>query len=412
MAHCRRKHVISIAAWCLALWSLVACGGGSVVPPDTSLPALPTATTVAAVATQLPPPPIAVTQAAPSAPTPIVAPTTATLPTPEVTVTPPITDVIGPDQIPANVNPLTGETVADTAVLAHRPLAIKVSNSSAVVRPQSGLNNADLVFEHYAEGGITRFTAIFYGQGTELVGPIRSGRLIDLEIPKMYDAAFAYSGSSAPVRNLVRNSSFFDRVISPDFGHDGFWRDYEIGNPNKPGWETLYTNTDTLRRLLQQRGLDTAPQLPANMSFNEAPPPNGAATSSISIQYLGTNVFWQYDAGSRRYLRWVDGEAHLDANSNQQLNFRNVIAVAANHVDTLILEDEVAGGHYSIEIQLWGEGPVSIFRDGQRYDGQWRRSDPSHMITFYSMDGNAIPLAPGNSFFQVVPLGFTGLTTQ
>ena len=407
-----RQRVALMLACCLALCALAACGGSSSSLPPASLPPLPTATTMPAAATQLPPPPVAVTQAAPATPTPIAMPTTAALPTPEVTLTPPTADLIGPDQIPANVNPLTGETVADAAVLAHRPLAIKVSNSSAVVRPQSGLNNADLVFEHYAEGGITRFTAVFYGKGAELVGPIRSGRLIDLEIPKMYDAAFAYSGSSAPVRDLVRGSSFFDRVISPDFGHDGFWRDYEIGNPNKPGWETLYTDTDTLRRLLQQRGLDAAPQLPANMAFNEAPPANGAAVSSISIQYLGTNVFWQYDAGSQRYLRWVDGEAHLDANSNQQLRFRNVIAVAANHVDTLILEDEVAGGHYSIEIQLWGEGPVSIFRNGQRYDGRWRRSDASHMITFYDMDGNVIPLAPGNTFFQVVPLGFTGLTTQ
>lgn len=408
----RRYYVLVIAAWCVALCGLVACGGDNAASPPATLPALPTATTMPAAATQLPPPPVSVTQAAPATPAPLIIATTAPLPTPEVTLAPPITGLIGPDQIPANVNPLTGETVADTALLAHRPLAIKVSNSSAVVRPQSGLNNADLIFEHYAEGGITRFTAVYYSQGAELVGPIRSGRLIDLEIPKMYDAAFAYSGSSAPVRDLVRSSNFFDRVISPDFGHDGFWRDYEIGNPNKPGWETLYTNTDTLRRLLQQRGLDNAPLLPANMAFNEAPPPNGAAVASLSFQYLGTNVFWQYDAGSQLYLRWVDGEPHLDANTNAQLNFRNVIAVAANHVDTLILEDEVGGGNYSIEIQLWGEGPVSIFRNGQRYDGRWRRSDPTHMITFYDLAGNVIPLAPGNSFFQVVPLGFTGLTTQ
>ncbi|MCA9937932.1 MAG: DUF3048 domain-containing protein, partial [Anaerolineales bacterium] len=376
-------------------------------------PAAPTtAVSIPAAATELPPPPVSVTQAAPPTPTLIVPPTLPPAPTPEAATPLVISGIIGPDQIPANVNPLTGETVADPATLAHRPIAIKISNSSAVVRPQSGLNSADLVFEHYAEGGITRFTAVFYGQGTDLVGPIRSGRLIDLEIPKMYDAAFAYSGSSAPVRDLIRGSRFFDRVISPDFGHDGFWRDYEIGNPNKPGWETLYTNTDTLRRILQQRDLDTPPQLPSNMGFSAASPTNGAPVNSVEVQYLGTNVFWQYDAGTGRYLRWADGEPHLDANTNQQINFRNVVVVAANHVDTLILEDEVAGGHYSIEIQLWGEGPVSIFRDGQRFDGRWQRVDPGYMLTFYDADGNVIPLAPGNTFFQVVPLGFTGLTAR
>ncbi|MCB8952042.1 MAG: DUF3048 domain-containing protein [Ardenticatenales bacterium] len=402
-----------LVMWLIAS-ALVGCGSSRAISPTpTNLPAAPTtAGSIPAAATELPPPPVSVTQAAPPTPTLIVPPTLPPAPTPEAATPLVISGIIGPDQIPANVNPLTGETVADPATLAHRPIAIKISNSSAVVRPQSGLNSADLVFEHYAEGGITRFTAVFYGQGTDLVGPIRSGRLIDLEIPKMYDAAFAYSGSSAPVRDLIRGSRFFDRVISPDFGHDGFWRDYEIGNPNKPGWETLYTNTDTLRRILQQRDLDTPPQLPSNMGFSAASPTNGAPVNSVEVQYLGTNVFWQYDAGTGRYLRWADGEPHLDANTNQQINFRNVVVVAANHVDTLILEDEVAGGHYSIEIQLWGEGPVSIFRDGQRFDGRWQRVDPGYMLTFYDADGNVIPLAPGNTFFQVVPLGFTGLTAR
>jgi len=83
--------------------------------------------------------------------------------------------------------------------------------------------------------------------------------------------------------------------------------------------------------------------------------------------------------------------------------------LAANHVETDILEDMVAGGHYSIEIQLWGEGPASIFRDGQRFDGQWRRNGDTEMVSFYDSSGNALPLDVGNSFVQLVPLGFDGL---
>ncbi|RMF36206.1 MAG: DUF3048 domain-containing protein, partial [Chloroflexi bacterium] len=85
------------------------------------------------------------------------------------------------------------------------------------MRPQAGLSFADLVFEHYAEGGVTRFTAVFLGHDAEKVGSIRSGRLIDLEIPAMYKAMFAYSGSSGGVKERIRNADFFpDRVISPD----------------------------------------------------------------------------------------------------------------------------------------------------------------------------------------------------
>jgi hypothetical protein len=318
-----------------------------------------------------------------------------------------IPGLIGPTDFPAQVNPLTGEVVNNPALLARRPLAIKISNYPPVVRPQAGLNNADLVFEHYAEGGVTRFTAIFYSRDADPVGSIRSGRLIDLEIPNMYDAALAYSGSSGRVQEMISASSFFARVISPDFGHSGFYR---IENPTVAIEHTLFTDTVTLHYLLGLRGQDIPPQFHHGMAFLPTPPAGGIAQANrIEIQYRGTNAFWQYNTNSGRYTRWTDGEPHLDANTGQQLNFRNIIVLGAHHVDTDILEDLVDGGHYSIQIQVWGEGPVSVFRDGQRYEGFWRRAAADDMLSFYDLNGNILPLAPGNSFFQIVPLGFDQL---
>ncbi|HZD10185.1 MAG TPA: DUF3048 domain-containing protein [Candidatus Binatia bacterium] len=323
---------------------------------------------------------------------------------PEPTTT--IPGLIGPDNFAANVNPLTGLVVEDVSRLNRRPLAIKISNYPAVVRPQSGLNSADLVFEHYAEGGVTRFTAVFYANDADPVGSVRSARLIDLEIPKMYDAAFAYSGSSGPVRLMLHDSVFFDRIISPDFGHGGFYR---VEDPNKAIEHTLFTDTGRLRAILDERGLNTRPQFHTNMAFLEEAPDGGAPASSIEIRYAGTNAFWRYDPITDGYMRSTDGVAQVDANTGNPLNFKNVIVVGAHHEDTGILEDQVGGGHYSIQIQIWGEGPVSIFRNGQRYEGRWRRESPEDMLTFYDMEGNILPLAPGNSFFQLVPLGFEGL---
>lgn len=313
--------------------------------------------------------------------------------------------MIGPDTFPPGVNPLTGETANDTTMLSRRPIAVKVSNAPAIVRPQSGLNNADLVFEHYAEGGLTRFTAVYYGKDVAVVGSVRSGRLIDLEIPKMYDAAFAYSGSAGLVRLMLRDSPFFDRIISPDFGHGGFFR---VQDTNKALEHTLFTNVNNLRAILEERGQNTPPRFNNSMAFRAEPLAEGAPAGRVEIQYEGTNATWVY-GGDGRYWRWTDGERHLDAISGQQLNFKNVIVVAAHHEETDILEDNVGGGHYSIQIQIWGEGPVSIFRDGQRFDGTWRREDPEHMLAFYDNEGNILPLAPGNSFFEVVPLDFDRL---
>ncbi len=356
-------------------------------------------------ATVAPPPPT------PPPPAPVVVDEGAAQPTaspapPTATAVPIPEGVIGPHNFPDNVNPLTGETVSAPAVLARRPLAVKISNAPAIVRPQSGLNNADLVFEHYAEGGLTRFTAVFYSKDADPIGSIRSGRIVDLEIPKMFDAAFAYSGASGPVRLMFQDSEFFDRIISPDFGHGGFFR---VEDPNKAFEHTLFTSSYNLRAILDQRGQNNPPQFQNGMAFSQEPLFPGEPARQIELGYDGTYVTWAYGAGDGRYTRWTDGEMHLDANTGQQLSFKNIIVLGAHHQDTDILEDNVGGGHYSIQIQIWGEGPVSVFRDGVRVDGRWHRADPHDMLTFTDLDGNILPLAPGNSFFQLVPLGFDRL---
>lgn len=333
-------------------------------------------------------------------------PSTATIepsptPTPEPTV--PIPGMIGPDVYPDDINPLTGLVVNDPEILARRPLAIKLSNN-ARVRPQSGLNRADLVFEHLTEGGITRFTAIYYGADADKVGSIRSGRLIDLELPIMFDAAFAYSGSSIELHWMFARSIFFDRIVSTGFAHGGFDRISNPDNPNERVEDTLYTGTGTLRWILDQRGQDTQPNFANGMAFHPDPLEQGVEASNVEIRYPATNVFWFHSPGLGGYQRWSDGIPHVDAISGAQLLFQNIVIVKAPHLDTEIIED--SGGSPSIQIQIWGEGPATIYRDGVRYDGLWRRLDNRHMLTFHTTEGDLLPLSPGKTFFEVVPDDF------
>lgn len=323
--------------------------------------------------------------------------------------------MIGPDDLEADVNPLTGLVMADPAVLDRRPIAVKISNSPArYVRPQAGLDKADLVFEHYAEGGVTRLTAVFYGQGASQVGSVRSGRLIDLEIPAMYQAVFAYSGSSVGVRDRIRNSDFFDRVISPDFGYG---EPYFVRVPREgvPFEHTLFADLYDIWAWLDNNDNNVRPEL-RGLAFSEAPPQiadEGAATS-IFVGYIAgeSQVKWVYDPGTGRYLRWQGGAAHQELVGGQQISAANVVIVGAHHEDTDILEDHVAGGHYSIEIQAWGEGPATLFRDGLRYEGRWHRVNRDDMLTFTDLEGNILPFKPGNTWFQLVPLGFNQLIVE
>jgi hypothetical protein len=334
-----------------------------------------------------------------------VAPT-ATLP-PTITPEPSLTPTAIPVRLESAVdfgtdrNPLTGELVEDTTILNRRPLAIKISNAPARwVRPQSGFNEADLVFEHITEAGITRFTMVIYGKTPPNVGPIRSARLIDLEIPAMYDSGLVYSGSSDGVRQKLLTSDLRPRILFAN--EPGYYRT----GANKPIEHTLYAIPATLWGVMEAKGLGNRPVLNTTMVFDELPPVGDIPASEVTLDYRWAVVDWKYDEESGHYKRWTDGEVHKDANTDEQIQASNVIVILANHREDPTICEQVTNGvctHYSVEPQIWGTGPAILFRDGKRYDGTWQRINRGDMLTLYDAAGEALPLQIGNTWFQVIP---------
>jgi hypothetical protein len=309
-----------------------------------------------------------------------------------------------------DINPLTGEKVDDPALLDRRPLAIKISNAPPQwVRPQSGLNDADLVFEHITEAGITRFTIIVYGKTPPKVGPIRSARLIDLELPAMYDAALAYSGSSEGVREKLLNSDFRPRIL---FAYEqGYYRTGE----DKPLEHTLYGIPETFWEDLEAKGLNQRPNFNTYMAFTSDPPSGGQPAQEAIVDYDWEVVNWRYDDQTGKYLRWSDGEEHLDGNTGEQVSAANVVVILAGHIDDPTICEQYYNGvcaSYSVQPQIFGTGQAVIFRDGQRYDVNWQRIGRYDMFTFVDDAGQPLPLKPGNTWFQVIPFWYDNPVTS
>jgi hypothetical protein len=329
--------------------------------------------------------------------TPARPPTTTPEPTPTLMAIP---GLIGPE-FAANVDPLTGLTVDDPAVLDRRPMVVKISNAPPLVRPQAGLNEADLVYEHYAEGGLTRFSAIFYSHAPTRVGSIRSARLIDYELVPMYNALLAYSGASDGVIHLLESSDFWERTyVGIWYGTPYYWRDETIEVPHN-----LFLNSAALWDLATNEGLNQRPDL-QGMTFLDAPPSNsGGTANTIDIRYRATRAVWDYDPSIGRYRRSTDGLGHYDGNTMEQVTAANVVIVYANHTLSDIVESEWQGSvTYGIEIELWFEGDAVLFRDGQQYNGRWIRPAREAMLSLRTGDGQYLPLKPGNTWFQIVPL--------
>jgi hypothetical protein len=329
----------------------------------------------------------------------VIQPPTAT-PEPTLAPTPSLPTPL--PTIAGDVWPLTGLPVSDLALLKRPPFAVKISNSP-VVRPQSGLQLADVVFEHLAEGGITRYTAIFHSQESERIGSVRSARLIDLEIPAMFQCLLVYSGASAEVTRMIQESDFAARSLSDWFGAPVFYRVPITGLAYE---HTLFTDTKIVWDLAQRRGWygDFGFR---GMRFDPNPPAGGRPATSIFIPYSRTysDVTWTYDASRGEFLHSILGVAHKDRLTDIQVGADNVVLVYVNHVETLIVEDEL--GSRSIQIQLWGEGKATVFRDGKAWDVTWKRANRPDPLTLIGSDGQLFPLKPGNTWFNTVPLDMT-----
>lgn len=353
--------------------------------------------------------------------------------TPESTA-PALEGALGPLEYESNINPLTGLAVADIAQLERRPIVVKVSNNPAIVRPQAGIGAADLAFEHYTEAGITRFSAIFYGQAPERVGSIRSARLIDYELVPMYDGLLAFAGASVgvdkriygseavaafycnsqqdfstclagvnetgPVGNL-EPSEFAERAYKGVlFGRPYYFRDESLPVPHN-----LFVNPQALWELAAENGQAQRPDL-QGMAFH--PEPQGTPTGSgiyAQVRYQTTLVEWHYDPPTARYYRSTDGQLHLDANTEEQVSAANVVIIYAGHYLTDIVESEYQGNvNWSVQITVWPEGDAVILRDGVRYEGRWLRPSRPELLSFQTNDGEIIYLKPGNTWFQLVQL--------
>jgi hypothetical protein len=327
-------------------------------------------------------------------------PTRTRTPTPTRTSTPSPT----PKILPADVNPLTGETVSDPALLDHRPLAVKIANTRPCARPQSGLNEAAVVFEHYVEAWITRFTAIFYGSevDAERIGPIRSARLIDIELPAIFDSMMVMSGESGGVKQRVRASDFAERVISADLGADcpplcRVPRETVTCNDTA---HTLYTNTADLREQAAKSGLDVRPTL-SGWTFSSTPPKGGRPAEVIQIDYLNAPAQWTFDPATGNYLRRQDRLSQVDAITGERVSTTNIVFLFAHHLFSDIQESP---HFYSLEIQFWGQGRALVFRDGQVFEGMWLRPQRPGLFRLVDASGKPMPLKPGRTWFEFVPL--------
>jgi len=335
-----------------------------------------------------------------SMPTETAAPTGTATQEPTATVTPePTLGPVGPVDFPENVNPLTGLEVEDPAILDRRPVLVKVSNYPASGRPHAGLSFADIVFEYYIGYGGNRFTALYYGQDSSKIGPVRSGRLIDPQLTSLYEGILGFESAYVTIYSEIVDI-LGNRAM--DGGGNICPAICDDGRNIVTSW---FADSAALTELAGQRGVVNQKYTLEGMAFDPQAPEGGTAGDQATILYSNLNRGeWRYDEESGLYLRWIEDTTGdtlemiplMDSETNEQLAFSNVVVLFAYH-------NEITETVY--DINIW-ENPTGsdavIFRDGQMYEVTWATPSTDQPIRFYDQNGDAFALKPGNTWMVIM----------
>jgi hypothetical protein len=297
--------------------------------------------------------------------------------------------------------PLTGAKPKSGSVPDRPALAIKVENLPEA-RPQAGLQFADVIYEEPVEGGITRFIVLYQCHDAKRVGPVRSARFTDLDILPQYgtQTLFGYAGGAPKVEQRVQQSGLVDLGFQQPKAAHAFVRD-----PNRSAPHNLYTSTEAL-----YRAGGTGGGLPAKvLSFSSKVPSTATPASKVNLDFSGSaNVFWTYKKSQDLWVRSYDtGPADLEG--GRSIVARNVVVQIVKLKNTGIVD---AAGNPSPEVIATGTGACWVFRDGRVIRGTWTRPTLADLTTYRDASGNAISLAPGTTWIELLPNGITPSITK
>jgi Protein of unknown function (DUF3048) N-terminal domain/Protein of unknown function (DUF3048) C-terminal domain len=283
--------------------------------------------------------------------------------------------------------PLTGVPLAFGETAPARPaLVVKIDNAPAA-RPQTGFNAADIVYEEIVNDSLTRFAMVFHSQGSDPVGPIRSGRIQDVDLfGSFHRPLFAWSGGNAAVTNAIRSSD----LVELNQGAAGMFRQRGRRSPHN-----LYGTTTTFwEQAIPEQG--PPPQQFAYRNDGEAP--MGTPAAGVDVQLDSIRAHWTWDPAAGVYLREMNGAAHTDAATGEQISAQNVVVLEMSYLP---------GISGSPDAQSVGGGKAYVFTGGNMIEGNWLRPDRLDPFALFDANGVPIELTPGRTFIELPREGNT-----
>jgi len=284
------------------------------------------------------------------------------------------------------------------------PVLVVKIDDTRLAHPQVGLKAADVVYIEQVEGGLTRLAAVYSSTIPDVVGPVRSARISDIELFSQFGKiAFSFSGAQSKLLPEIAAANLVD-VGAMRFGPSFYSNDSSRIAP--------YAMMVQAKSLLAE-GLERDPNIsiskPMGWTFDEKAPTN-LKFSSVEISWPASRYSAIWSATENRWLLYFGDQPNLDSDG-YHLGPKNIVIQIVSITDS-IYKDKVGGvTPFSATI---GNGRCYLLRDGGSTPCLWSRPSAESGTIFTDPAGATVAFSPGQSWFALTdkePV-FTGLQLQ
>lgn len=262
-----------------------------------------------------------------------------------------------------------------------------VIENSVPSRPQSGLSYVDIVYETMAEGGITRFVALFQSESCEKIGPIRSVRPYLLDLAKEYNLPIAHCGGSEEALNRIKKGN--DMNINEMYHSSFFSRDNTRVAPHN-----LYTSSENIIKYCNEKNYIKENNIKFNFDDEYWENQSLQEAKSVTLKfnkYYSTN----YSFDGKNYIKSMDGVKSIDQFNNKPLTANNIVIQVTDIIPT---NDKL----HHVKINLIGSGDGYIISNGKYEEITWSKKDLTSQTLLKDNNGNIIPLSKGKTYWHIV----------
>lgn len=293
-----------------------------------------------------------------------------------------------------------------------RPLGVMIENHLDA-RPALGLSRADIIYEAVAEGGITRFLAIYLCQDAGDIAPVRSARTYFLDWVSEYNALYAHVGGAntpGPANSLgqIREYGIMD-MDQFGLGFPTYWRGTDKLAPHN-----VHSTTKKLWEAAEKRGF--GPEDEEGVRWDEdfekwkfkedAELAKRGDAKPIIVPFWQQSpdytVTWKYDKEANVYRRYHGETSQIDPITNEHLSATNIVVQFQNERDA---NDGYPDGH--LLYGTTGSGKALIFMDGNAVEGRWVKQNRTARSKFLNQQGKEVEFNPGKIWIETVPVGNT-----